>query len=236
MSDLANDCSSDRNSPGGIEGATSMAEQKREWRKPARSTRLQSEQTDHPSLFDRRIRSMLNVGVVGLFSGLLGLLLVGCANRETEIASSPDEIKEPETLTMRDLAQGTSSGIRQPLREVIRSQEEWDKLWGRHVSQRTPQPSAPEVDFDREMVIVATMGKQSTGGYQIQISQVRKLPEKAVQVTIQEKTPPEGAFTTQALTYPFHFAAVPKTDLPVRFVSTVPKAKGPNGDSQPVQK
>src|SRR3990167_3278268 len=67
---------------------------------------------------------------------------------------------------------GVSSGIATRETLVIKDEGEWLTLWRRHVSNRLPAPSAPNVDFSSEMVIAVFSGGRSSGGYAIKIERI----------------------------------------------------------------
>src|SRR6266511_743441 len=136
--------------------------------------------------------------------GLVALL--GCAT-----ATGAD------SLSVRSLAKGGFSGIQEAKQEVIKSRAAWEKLWTQHQKSAGNATPLPEVDFSKEMVIVATMGMKRTGGYSIEITGA-EVAGKKVKVSVREASPSPGALTTQALTAPFHFVAVPKSDLKAEFV------------------
>lgn len=117
---------------------------------------------------------------------------------------------------MRVLAKGTHSGITRPVHEVVKSEEAWKKLWAEHTAGTEPAPALPAVDFKREMVVAALSGEQRTGGYGVEIVSVEAGP-KVVTVLLRQTAPKPGGITIQALTQPFQFAAVPRSDLPVVF-------------------
>ncbi len=75
---------------------------------------------------------------------------------------------------------------------------------------------APVVDFTREMVVAVFMGKQATGGFDIEIESIQKAGEQ-LQVKTSTKTPDSGSMVIQMLTAPTHWVAVPKSPLPVVF-------------------
>ena len=56
-----------------------------------------------------------------------------------------------------------------------------------------------------------------TGGYTIESVRVEP-SEKSLRIFVKQTSPPPGALTIQALTAPFHFIAVPKSDLKAEFV------------------
>jgi len=134
--------------------------------------------------------------------------LVGCT-----IATGADPI------TLRSLGKGGFSGIKEARQEVIKDKAAWEKLWTEHA--KTP---VPEVDFAKEMVIVATLGTKRTGGYSVEIVSAEPAGKK-LRVTVKQASPPPGALAIQALTAPFHFVAVPRSDLEVEFLEPKAEAK-----------
>ena len=117
---------------------------------------------------------------------------------------------------MTTIQNGTSSGIREPLTMVVRTQGDWDTLWKRHASIQSPPPPAPAVDFSREMVAGVFAGEKNTGGYEVEITGV-EVKDSRVYVRYGEKAPPSGGIVTQALTQPFHLIKLPKSDMPIVF-------------------
>lgn len=127
---------------------------------------------------------------------------------------------------IRTLAQGPRSGVDKPEQAVVRSQADWEKLWSRHLSRQvggTPQPP-PKVDWSKEMVLAAFLGTRSTGGYKVEITAAQPQNGK-LRVTVTEFTPAPGTLRSQSITYPFHFAAVPRSELPVEWKVTATPAK-----------
>jgi PrcB C-terminal len=138
--------------------------------------------------------------------GLSFACLLECAGAES-----------PQSLPVRSLAKGVFSGIRDAQREVVRKAGDWEKLWRKHGVSAGATEKIPSVDFAKEMVIVATLGTQRTGGYSIEVVGV-EARGKTLRISIKKSAPPPGAITIQALTAPFHFVAVPRSDLKPEFV------------------
>jgi hypothetical protein len=128
-----------------------------------------------------------------------------------------------QTLPIRSLKKGAFSGIREVKQEVVKSADAWEKLWKQHATAAGESEKIPAVDFSKEMVVVATMGTKRTGGYTIEIVAV-EAKDKALKITVKKTSPPPDAMTIQALTAPFHFVAVPKSNLKPEFVVTNPGA------------
>jgi hypothetical protein len=109
------------------------------------------------------------------------------------------------------------SSIEDRRRAVIRTTEDWHALWTELTILQVPQPDPPRIDFDRQMVVVATMGRQSTGGYSITIPTVHE-HEGNLFVEVVEVSPGPGCLTTQALTAPTTAIKVEARDDPVTFI------------------
>ena len=141
-----------------------------------------------------------------LFVCLLFVCLLNCLSADV-----------PRSLPIRSLAKGGFSGIKEARQEVIRDPVAWEKLWKQHSASASSAEKIPAVDFASEIVIAATMGTKRTGGYTIEIIRVEPA-EKSLKIFVKQTSPPPGALTIQALTAPFHFVAVPKSDLKPEFV------------------
>ena len=150
---------------------------------------------------------------LSLFVCLLVISLLNCVGADA-----------PASLPIRSLAKGAFSGVKEARHEVIRDADAWEKFWKLHSVSGSSVEKIPAVNFAREMVIAATMGTKRTGGYTIEIVRVEPAG-KSLQIVVKQTSPPPGALTIQALTAPFHFVAVPKSDLKPEFVEDKPAAK-----------
>jgi len=108
-----------------------------------------------------------------------------------------------------------NGGISQRARLVIRDRAEFNELWNQIMRVISDKPPLPEVDFSREMIIVAAMGQQLSR-YEIIIDgacEVDNQLEVLVRSTkflpcgLQAGLPPETV----------DIVRLPKTDLPVIF-------------------
>lgn len=118
---------------------------------------------------------------------------------------------------LRSLAQGVNSGVEKPTRKVVRTQAEWTRLWAEHAPDENA--ALPKVDWSREMVLAAFMGRRNTGGYRIQVRSAAETKGKLV-VQLTETSPGPDSLVPQSLTEPFHFVAVPRSNLPVEWKIT----------------
>jgi protease stability complex PrcB-like protein len=114
------------------------------------------------------------------------------------------------------VAKGFSSGITEPTQVAIRTRDEWAAFWRRHTRSRVDPPSAPPVDFSREMVVGIFMGERGTGGYEVEITKVER-DESHLRVSYRATSPDPGAILIQALTQPYHVIKLPRDDRRVIF-------------------
>jgi hypothetical protein len=157
-----------------------------------------------------------------LVLALTPFITTACARAQTPTdGTRPQTIPEGATeLTVEaveEIANRFYSGIQDQRRVVIRSTEDWRAFWTEFTVLQQPPPDAPIVDFDRQMVIVAAMGRQTTGGYLIMIPAVHEHQGKLF-VEVVEVSPGAGCMTTQALTAPATAIKVEARDDPVTFV------------------
>lgn len=148
-----------------------------------------------------------------------------CARAQTPTdGTTPQTVPEGATeLTAEPVEEVVNrfySGIADRRREVIRTPEDWRAFWTEFTVLQQPPPDAPIIDFDHQMVIVATMGRQTTGGHLITIPAVHE-HEGELFVEVVEVSPGAGCMTTQALTAPATAIKVEARDDPVMFVERI---------------
>lgn len=121
------------------------------------------------------------------------------------------------TLAFETIDQGDYSGYTKKDFLVIKTMEEWQKVWSIHASAKLPLPELPVIDFNNQMLIAVFAGEYSSGGYSIRIDNVDKT-KKVILVTIVQAKPERNAITGRALTQPYQIVQIEKTDLPIEFV------------------
>ncbi len=130
----------------------------------------------------------------------------GLPTQATPVATRPIPIEDSNT------------GIGEPLRVLVRTEQEWEDLWSRIGANRIPRPAPPPVDFSNEVVVVAALGTRPTGGYAIRIDSLR-YDKDTLHVAVTSVSPGPGCLTTQALTAPVAAAAVERRpNVTARFV------------------
>jgi hypothetical protein len=128
-------------------------------------------------------------------------------------------VNAAESIKLRTIAQGNFSGVHDLTQIVVTNSTQWQELWAKHSAQRTPAEKTPEIDFDKETVLFAALGRRNAGGHKIEISKVKPSGDE-FEVTVNIRGPKPGGIQIQALTAPFHIAAVPKLAGPVKFTLT----------------
>jgi hypothetical protein len=93
---------------------------------------------------------------------------------------------------------------------LIKDERAWAWFWEMHTAGIEPQPPVPAIDFIREMVIVAILGYQSSGGGPgVTVLEVaNEAPSRALHVVIGENAIP-GPLTV--ITNPFHIIKLKRT-------------------------
>lgn len=141
-----------------------------------------------------------------------------CALAFTVLSSSA----EPEDAKpWRVIAAGTQSAIETETRLVIQEADAWRKWWRDHTKNESDASNAnepPKVDFEKETVLVATLGMRSSGGHKIEFIKLRREGE-TLKVVVKATSPGPDDMVTMALTHPFAVIAIPKHAGPVEFVT-----------------
>ena len=154
------------------------------------------------------------------FSGLTGeageIVLGGGIRDWTKV---PVALRPPgiPLRRLRDLdAYRFMNGIYDQRRIEIRSEDEWRGQWMRIQRSRTPPP-LPTVDFSREMLLLAGMGNQPSGGYVVTIERVLDQPDALV-AYVRHTVPGPRCGAIAAITSPIDVVVVAATRKPVRWV------------------
>ena len=160
---------------------------------------------------------------------LVALAVSGCAQRpdggrETPHADSERATVTADSLPIRRLEESSaaifrySSGIRDSTFTTIRDAASWEEVWRRLTAQHGPPRSAPPIDFQKEMALVATFGAQRSGGYTITIE--RAIDRGAsVEVHVTRRAPGPKCGTIAMLTAPADVAIVPRREGEVRMLA-----------------
>lgn len=127
----------------------------------------------------------------------------GAASSSSSTQGAPEESK-PVELSL--LATGTMSehaGARSV--ELITDEAAWRRAWETIGAGRP----LPDVSFDTSAVVVAYQGRQPTGGYSVEITGIVR-NGTVLAVTLNERRPASGSFTTQVVTSPYVAVSIPR--------------------------
>ncbi|MFL6254697.1 MAG: DUF885 family protein [Pyrinomonadaceae bacterium] len=89
--------------------------------------------------------------------------------------------------------------------ELITDEGAWRRVW-EVIGAGRP---LPDVSFDTRAVVVAYQGQQRTGGYSIEITDIKRTGT-VLAVTVSERRPASGSLTTQVITSPFVAVSIPR--------------------------
>jgi hypothetical protein len=104
------------------------------------------------------------------------------------------------------LATGTMSGhegVR--MAELITNESDWQRSWNKVGGGRLQ----PEINFNVRSVVVVYQGQKSSGGYSIEIAEIRR-DGTVLAVKVNERRPAFGDITTQVITSPFVVVSIPR--------------------------
>jgi hypothetical protein len=106
-------------------------------------------------------------------------------------------------------------GLERPLQRVLTSEVEWREVWS-EIQRRTDDELAlPEVDWERNGMLVIALGSRPSGGYAVVVGSVREFKAE-IQVEAYELMPGDDCIVTTGLTYPIGYALIRRTEKPVR--------------------
>lgn len=129
--------------------------------------------------------------------------------------ASPGEVTLPfRTLDRRSLR------AEEPGLFVARTADQWARLWQRMTSHLGQTPPQPTVDWSTEMVVVLALGTRATGGYTVEIEEIRA-GRDTLDVHGREDVPGRTCAVTDALTYPHHAVAVAARNGQARLILRV---------------
>ena len=101
--------------------------------------------------------------------------------------------------------------------EVITDGDRLTAVWLDAHSLVNPVPDQPVVDFDTEIVVLASMGTRPTGGYSIEVASAAETVSGVV-VTIVERSPGPTCLVSQAITNPTTLVQVPAAGREVELI------------------
>lgn len=157
---------------------------------------------------------------VSLFFGLF--LLSACSSDIELNEPQPPTEDNPQTeevvyINIRCPGEASQSGIEEASETII--QDENNFLHYLEISDLDNDLEIPEVNFETETVIALNMGRQRTSGFRIDVSAVSTSGSNTF-VSVRKVSPSEGCSVNTAMTYPYCFISIPKTDNNFVFENT----------------
>lgn len=107
------------------------------------------------------------------------------------------------------------SGLYRERLMIIRNEAEWLGQW-RRINARQDPPPLPAVDFGREMLLMAAMGPQPTGGYRVVIDNVIEQPAELL-AFVRFISPGRRCGALAARTSPVDIVRIPVSSKNVRW-------------------
>jgi PrcB C-terminal len=129
---------------------------------------------------------------------------------------APGEVLAVVRLRPEPFSFSYTSGLTQPRQMLVRSATEWRQVWDAIWREHSPKPPLPEIDFAREMVVVAALGERPTGGYSVFIEAASAGPD-GIALRIRSVSPASGCGVTLAQTQPVDVARIPRREGPATF-------------------
>ena len=108
-------------------------------------------------------------------------------------------------------------------RLVIRNRDEFSDFWKRLLAPVPPgqwTPALPEIDFSKEMIVVAAMGERPSSGYSIIIDGACEIDGHVEMFVSSQEGIGACGGALGVVTYPADAVRIPQTDLPVVFRET----------------
>ncbi|NPA81026.1 MAG: protease complex subunit PrcB family protein [Epsilonproteobacteria bacterium] len=120
----------------------------------------------------------------------------------------------PVTLTYAEY-NGINTYITEPKTQkeiiIIKDENQFEKIYSFY----NPSKTLPKIDFDEYEVIAVIDETRRSGGYFITVDEIQEY-EDYISITITEKIPGSSCFVTLALTEPFVFIKIKKTDKSIK--------------------
>ena len=168
----------------------------------------------------RATRLLAGHARAGLAAAFLAVVATGCMHRGGAPAAAVAAPVQPLPALAR-LYSDNGGSIQDSVRLVIRDPAQLAETWRQATSSQPAPPPVPNVDFSREMVLVAGAGRMTpTDEIHVDSVAVRRqtTPEGRTQEVLTAWVSiVQGCRHFQAAAYPFEIVKVRRFDGPVRF-------------------
>ena len=149
----------------------------------------------------------------------LMLPLESCASQGTPTTPGgvPSGAVAVEFEPVAEVSRARMEGPQEPTRSVVRDEQSWLAFWGSLTGAVSPAPEPPSIDFTGDMVLVAAIGRRTTGGHTVSVEGVYS-SDDVLFVDVLERSPGLGCFSTQVMTAPVAAVRMRVHDGSVRFL------------------
>lgn len=90
---------------------------------------------------------------------------------------------------------------------MIKSEDEWTKVWKETNQSFEPMPPKPAVDFTKNWVIACMMGMKRSGGHSLKIKDLT-VNGDALKISIENTSPGKNCMSVDMITYPYAFYTI----------------------------
>jgi len=112
-----------------------------------------------------------------------------------------------------------NSGLDQALTLVIHDRDTWVRTWNDINSRISPVPVLPEIDFTKEMALVAAIGSRPSSGFEVVFTGATEAGD-VVTVDVESRSPGPTCITLPVVTAPVDLARIPRRNGAIVFHST----------------
>ena len=161
---------------------------------------------------------LYRIGTVSLALAAALLLFAACDSVIDDPPAIEDGQLAVNTLAPEDstdeinrdnFEEGTHGFLTERSFDVIQDEASFAQLWEDLFSHRDEAPERPEINFDETYVVFASLGERPTGGYAVEVTEARHMPDQnRVMVEVTERVPGEDCAAIQVLTFPYTVATV----------------------------
>ena len=145
-----------------------------------------------------------------IFISILGLL--SCKPSQSTTSS----VAEKTIFTPIELQSGDNGGFKTKTNLVISTQKEFLKIWGQAFVNYMNKETAPEVDFEKNIILLVALGEKTSGGHTIKVNSVTESKDNTV-VKVLEISPGKGCMTAEVITYPYQIVQIEKPNKNIQF-------------------
>ena len=128
--------------------------------------------------------------------------------------SSPTSPDGP--VVTAEVFRDKTSGVKDRRGEIISRESRWAEVWDEIVSQRSPKPPRPNVDFDSRILIFAGLGETADSCKGVRVAEVERRGG-ALAIAIAETRPPAGCTCPPMIVQPVHVVSVPRAATDATF-------------------